>query len=52
MLLKVKNVLIDKDILINPDMILYIVYNSVYFTPSFYIFVRNIDITNIKKNMK
>ena len=52
MLLKVKSVLIDKDILINPDMILYIVDNNVYFTPSVYIVVRDIDITNIKRIKK
>ena len=51
MLLKVKNV-IGNEIIINTNMIIYIMRNKVYFTPTTYMEVRQIDITNIKKVMK
>ena len=52
MLLKVHEVVLDYDFLINLDNILYIKDNKVYFTPNCYMEVRQIDITNIRKNMK
>lgn len=51
MLLKVKNE-INEEIIINTNMILFIIENKVYFTPSCYMRVRQIDIVNIRKNMK
>ena len=52
MLLKVHELILDYDFLINLDNILYIKDNKVYFTPNCYMEVRQIDITNIKKAMK
>ena len=52
MLLKVHEVILDYDFLINLDNIIYIKDNKVYFTPNTYMEVRQIDITNIRKNMK
>ena len=51
MLLKVKNV-VGSEIIINTNMILYIMENKVYFTPTTYMELRQIDITNIRRNMK
>ena len=52
MLLKVHDTYYEKDYLVNTNSILFIQENKVYFTPTCYIEVRKIDITNIRKNMK
>lgn len=52
MLLKVHETYLDEDYLINTDKIIYIKGNKVYFTPTCYMELRQIDITNIKRNMK
>lgn len=52
MLLKVHEIVLDVDYFINLDLILYIREDRVYFAPNWYLKVRQIDITNIKKNMK
>ena len=52
MLLKVHETYLDEDYIINTDSILFIKENKVYFTPNCYMELRQIDITNIKRNMK
>lgn len=52
MLLKVHETYLDEDYIINTDSILFIKDLKVYLAPNYYMQVRQIDITSIKRNMK